>query len=239
MRTRASRATTRSAAPTAATPELRPGALSTQHPVHGAAIPSFDGDRCAVRLSAPSPVRTPRLQLAPVTSHDLEELFALHADPRAFAQDLTEPLTELAQMRWVLGQWTESWQRHGTGYLTVRARGTEMRPDPPEDLPSGLLGVVGLTPLEFEGREVLSAYWRLAPAATGRGVATEAMRAVLAHPRLGALEHEVFAVTAAGNAPSLTLAERLGFVPVPSDHEVPGGRPGDVLLVRRARHEQL
>src|SRR5699024_8251798 len=112
--------------------------------------------------------------------------------PRAFAEDLTEPVTDRARMRWVLGRWRESWDQHGLGYLTVRAReaavGHRAGPPPhdaPAPLPTGLLGVVGLTPLALEAGTALSAYWRLAPAATGQGVASEAMRAVLAHPQLG------------------------------------------------------
>ncbi|GAA1485935.1 GNAT family N-acetyltransferase [Brachybacterium fresconis] len=207
--------------------------------MHGAAIPSFDGDRRAVRPSAVSPVRTPRLHLAPVCSNDLEELFALHADPCAFAEDLTEPLTEVAQMRWVLGRWLESWERHGTGYLTVRPRAEDgsahgstddgaSRAGARRDGP--LLGVVGITPLEDE--RALSAYWRLDPAATGHGLATEAMSAVLAHPALGARHHEVLAVTAAANRPSRALAARLGFSPAPSGRPVPGDRSDDILLIR-------
>ncbi|MGO1947595.1 MAG: GNAT family N-acetyltransferase, partial [Brachybacterium alimentarium] len=234
--------------------------LTAEHSVHGAATPSFDGGRRAVLL------RTERLLLAPVAESDLEELFALHANPLAFADDLTEPLTDREQMRWVLQQWIRAWQEHGTGYLTVRptaagsVRGrtaddgtaadtttddTAARAaarTAPDNAAAGalttrdpLLGVVGLTPLAFEGRHVLSAYWRLDPAVTGCGIATEAARAVLADPRLGARDQKVIAVTAAGNRPSLALAARLGFLR--SEREAPGGRTGDVLLVRRPEDE--
>ena len=172
-------------------------------------------------------LRTARLRLTPVAECELEELLALHADPRAFVEDLTEPLTDLAQMRWVLERWRTTWAEHGLGYLSVRA----LRPtDGSVPLPTGLLGVVGLTPLVVGNRTVLSAYWRLATAATGHGVASEAMREVLAHPQLGG-RSEIVAVTAAGNQPSRALAARLGFTPAPPEQPVPGGRPGDVLLV--------
>jgi len=39
-------------------------------------------------------------------------------------------------------------------------------------------------------------------------------------------------VTASQNAPSRALAQRLGFRPAPPGRPVPGGREGDVLLVR-------
>lgn len=196
--------------------------------MHGAAIPSSGGDRRAVVMRGT--FTTQRLRLAPVAEGDLEELFALHADPRAFADDLTAPLTELAQMRWVLDQWIRAWQQHGTGYLAVRARASS-----DTALPPGLLGVVGLTLLEHEGRQTLSAYWRLTPAATGHGIATEAMDAVLTHPRLGGTDREVVAVTADANRPSCALAARLGFGPAPPDRAIPGGRHGDILLIRRPR----
>lgn len=228
--------------------------------MHGAATPSFDGGRRAVLL------RTERLLLAPVAESDLEELFALHANPLAFADDLTEPLTDREQMRWVLQQWIRAWQEHGTGYLTVRptavrsVRGRTADDGTAADTTTAdtaaraaartapdnaaaralttrdsLLGVVGLTPLAFEGGHVLSVYWRLDPAVTGCGIATEAARAVLADPRLGARDQKVIAVTAAGNRPSLALAARLGFLR--SEQEAPGGRTGDVLLVRRPEDE--
>ena len=250
----------------------------------GAVISSSDGDRRAVGMPGPggaapgaaepgvaasdgTVLTTARLRLSPVAAHELEELFALHADPRAFAEDATAPLTEKEQMRWVLAQWRESWDRHGVGYLSLRARWPsappgpetaphEQRPDLPEQaaglpedaagLPEGLLGVVGLTPLrdrdEGEAGEdapgesaphaVLSAYWRLAPAVHGLGLASEAMTAVLAHPVLGGGGAEILAVTASQNAPSRALAQRLGFRPAPPGRPVPGGREGDVLLVR-------
>ncbi|MFC7464833.1 GNAT family N-acetyltransferase [Brachybacterium sp. GCM10030252] len=179
------------------------------------------------------------MRLSPVSEGDLEELFSLHADARAFVDDLTEPLTARAQMRWVLSRWIEHWQRHGSGYFAVRTRGRT-------GLPAGLLGVVGLATLEADGERdrateaasasgdsaLLSAYWRLDPEAVGRGVATEAMAAVLDDPVVGARECEVVAVTAAGNAASRALAARLGFRAAAPDRPVPGDRPGDVLLVR-------
>lgn len=207
----------------------------------GAVIPSSEGDRRAVGMCGPV---TARLRLSPVADGDLEELFALHADPRAFAEDLTAPLADREQMRWVLTQWIRSWHEHGIGYLTVRALEADQHSAPPlplgdfppthgtSPLPRGLLGVAGLTPLDHQGRRALSAYWRLAPAATGCGIAAEAMAAVLADPRLGVRDQEVVAVTAAGNRPSRALAARLGFLPAPPGRAVPGGRDGDILLIR-------
>ncbi|PMC74479.1 GNAT family N-acetyltransferase [Brachybacterium sp. UMB0905] len=198
----------------------------------GAASPSLDGGCRAVRMSGDFPLVTARLRLDPVGWDDLAELLALHRDPRVFTADSTAPVETAAQMRWVLGQWITCWERHGTGYLTVRARGGGEGTDGPlGHLPEGLLGVVGISLLRTDAGAQRSAYWRLAPSAQGRGVAAEAMRAVLAHPTLGGARR-VIAVTAGGNAPSRALALRLGFRPAPADAPVPGGRSGDVLLIR-------
>ena len=218
------------------------------HVPDGAAVPSPDEERRAVGASGgagehsgacgvggPSGrevgrIRTERLRLAPVTEADEAELYVLHSDPRAFVEDSTDPLTDRAQMRWVLAQWRESWARHGLGHLTVRAREGA-------DLPGGLLGVVGLVPLAgattaSPSGTVLSAYWRLHPEATGLGIATEAMRAVLAQARPDASgPPEIVAITARGNTASLALASRLGFRPAPPGRPVPGGRADDVLLL--------
>ncbi|MGO3208494.1 GNAT family N-acetyltransferase [Brachybacterium sp. AOP42-C2-15] len=212
---------------------------------HSAAVPSPDGDRRAVVISG---IVTTRLRLAPVRAEDLEELFTLHSDPRAFAEDTTAPLTQLAQMRQVLAQWCSAWERDGLGYFTVRARAAaepDARCESPrggpqgadggaEELPAGLLGVVGITALRAGDSELLSAYWRLDPGMTGRGVASEAMRAVLTDPHRGPGGREVIAVTASRNLTSRTLAARLGFRPAAAARPVPGGRVGDVLLVRPA-----
>lgn len=218
----------------------------------GAASPSLDGGCRAVRMSGDFPLVTARLRLDPVGWDDLAELLALHRDPRVFTADSTAPVETAAQMRWVLGQWITCWERHGTGYLTVRARGGGEGTDGPlGHLPEGLLGVVGISLLRTDAGAQRSAYWRLAPSAQGRGVAAEAMRAVLAHPTLGGARR-VIAVTATGNAPSRALAERLGFrLAQPEElasgevgtgraepgsaeprDAVPGGRAGDVLLIR-------
>ncbi|MGP5260074.1 GNAT family N-acetyltransferase [Brachybacterium paraconglomeratum] len=266
------------------------------HVPDGAAVPSPDEERRAVGASGggtradggggsagrrDGEILTERLRLTPVAEADEVELFALHSDPRAFVEDSTDPLTDPAQMRWVLAQWRESWERHGAGHLTVRAREGA-------DLPVGLLGVVGLVPFARDvdratdarrahdpapgaadgsgattaapARTMLSAYWRLSPEVTGRGVATEAMRAVLealpagarrgphaagsdtcthdgraldngTAPDDGTAPFDIVAITDRGNTASLALAARLGFRPAPPGRPVPGGRADDVLLL--------
>ena len=113
------------AAPGAAEPGVaEPDAAASGVAESGAAEPDAAAPDGTVLTTA-------RLRLSPVAAHELEELFALHADPRAFAEDATAPLTEKEQMRWVLAQWRESWDRHGVGYLSLRARRPAAPPGPP------------------------------------------------------------------------------------------------------------
>jgi ribosomal-protein-serine acetyltransferase len=58
-------------------------------------------------------------------------------------------------------------------------------------------------------------YW-LGESATGRGLATEAVRAVLAHARGDLVATEIFAGVTHGNAASAALLARLGFEQVES-----------------------
>lgn len=71
-------------------------------------------------------------------------------------------------------------------------------------------GTAGLRPLDDLGFEI---YYSLAPSAWGRGYATEAAAAVLAHA-LGPMGlSEVFAEVDEGNTASVAVIERLGMTP--------------------------
>ncbi|KRC61811.1 hypothetical protein ASE14_13450 [Agromyces sp. Root81] len=71
-----------------------------------------------------------------------------------------------------------------------------------------LQGIVSLVPVDPP--RYGSGYW-LAEAATGRGIATEAMRSLLEHARMTLGATDVFAGVTHGNTPSIRLLERLGF----------------------------
>lgn len=165
------------------------------------------------------PLLTARLELRALVPADAGELFALHADPRAFAHDSTRPLRDRAQMQWVLGQWIAQREAQGFGYAAIRERagvrsvGGPVEGDPVEDS-AALVGVAGLTRRAAQDapeRTVLSAYYRLRPEAWGRGIAQEAMEALLTELGRALPGAEAQVVTDADNTPSRRLAERLGF----------------------------
>lgn len=168
-----------------------------------------------------APLLTDRLALHALASTDLEAIFELHADRRTFEHDSTAPVRDRERMREVLETWISAREELGLGYATVHPRA---------DGPRGaLLGVCGLTRYDLAGREVLSAYYRFSPAAWGRGIAAEAMRAVLAQADRALPGVESVVITDRGNTPSLALAGRLGYRA--TDAQVPDG-PHLVVLSR-------
>lgn len=145
--------------------------------------------------SAPSP--GPRLAFRPLAEADRDAFAAMHMDPavsdwlgRRFDRPAADALFDtLADGRpWAL----EAAMDAGHGFIGLAG----LRPIP-EGLPPHAPGAL----------EIL---WRLAPAAQGRGYATEAARALLAHGFAQGAE-EIRAWTAATNARSRAVAARIGM----------------------------
>jgi RimJ/RimL family protein N-acetyltransferase len=152
-------------------------------------------------MSSTVTIETERLRLRPVAKDDLDEVVRLHEDPEV-ARFMGTPDREWLE-EWVEGsdrEWTEL--GYGRMALLDRAGGE-------------FLGRTGLKRWpQFEETEV---GWALRPEARGRGLATEAARAVL---RWAFERFDLPYVTAMirpDNAPSLAVAERLGLSPVRED----------------------
>jgi len=75
---------------------------------------------------------------------------------------------------------------------------------------AGLLGVVGMHPIDRGNRQGSLGYW-LGSGSEGQGIMTRACRAVLAEAFDGYGLHRMEIRAATGNASSCALAERLGF----------------------------
>lgn len=137
---------------------------------------------------------------------DLAVLWLLHSDPQAFELDTIGPLTVVDQMERVLSMWLAAAEADGFGYQLVST-------------PAGdALGVTGLSGMDLGGRRVANAYVRFFPEAWGRGYARAALGECIheleAAATAGTIEKvpaEAAFVTAAGNAPARSLAEKLGF----------------------------
>ena len=144
----------------------------------------------------PAPLHTARLRLRARTLADLEAIVAMDADPTV--------------RRFIGGPLDPSSHRE-----EVRRRIVEGRPEPHASWAvewrgrPGLLGLCGLSPSEDLGLTQIG--WRLLPCAWGRGVATEAARAVLARA-LGPIGlPTVVALIHPDNRGSIRVAEKAGM----------------------------
>lgn len=141
-----------------------------------------------------------RLTLAPLAPDHTEGLVALFADPRAshyFPVDFSD---EKVARDFVAGRlgfagppelgywaWLLDGQVVGLGHL-----------QPSRDLPS----------------ELIETGWCVRPDLWRRGLATEAIRALLDYGLSDLGLPAVWALVGSGNAPSVSFARRLGFLPV-------------------------
>ncbi|MEM9294956.1 MAG: GNAT family protein [Planctomycetota bacterium] len=140
------------------------------------------------------------LRLQQFIDDDAEALFAVIDGFRGallpymrWALDVKSP----ADMRELIGRWTEQTQTTGAVSLGVELEGR-------------WVGAVFHLRPNAEDRNVEIGYW-LTPAARGRGVATRAVRALFDWTFRELDYRRAYLRIAAHNAPSIALAERLGL----------------------------
>jgi RimJ/RimL family protein N-acetyltransferase len=147
-------------------------------------------------------LETARLALRPVAAGDLALALALGADARVMASLGGTQSAEQCQA-WLARQ-LEHWRTHAFGRFHVSAN-------------NRFVGFVGLSRHDFERGIVpgVEVAWRLAFDEWGKGYATEAARAAIAHGFQTLGLTEIIAVTNRDNARSRRVMERLGmhFVP--------------------------
>jgi RimJ/RimL family protein N-acetyltransferase len=170
---------------------------------------------------------TERLVLRPVAAADHAGLLAHWTAPQVRRFLFDDAVVSPGQITAMIEDSARSFIAAGYGLWLIRERSG---PDLANTglAGTGLAGTVGLRPLEDLGPEIV---YSLAPSVWGRGYATEAARAVVAHA-LGALGlPEVLAEVDEGNAASVAVTERLGMIPV----ETVAGPAGPVIRYRRTR----
>jgi [ribosomal protein S5]-alanine N-acetyltransferase len=142
---------------------------------------------------------TERLVLRPVTAQDHAALLALWTAPEVRRFLFDGAVLSPAEITGIIEDSGRDFAADGYGLWLIRERdGT------------GLVGTAGLRPLEDLGLEV---YYSLDPGARGRGLATEAARAVVEYA-LGPLGRpEVLAEVDEGNEASAAVVRRLGMTP--------------------------
>ena len=151
-------------------------------------------------------IQTERLILRQWRPDDIPAFVAMNADPRVmefFASTLTE-----AQSIAFAGRVAEHFAEKGFGWWAVEVR-------------SGMpfAGFVGLSVPRFEAHftPCVEIGWRLAHAAWGKGYATEAARAALAHGFEVLKLEEIVSFTTVANIRSRAVMEKIGMHRDPAD----------------------
>ncbi|ROP32613.1 GNAT family N-acetyltransferase [Couchioplanes caeruleus] len=143
---------------------------------------------------------TARLALRRPVAADVDAIFDVHHDAEACHHNPSDLLATRTDAEDVFARWDGHWRRHGFGYWVVSAR---------ED--GTTLGFCGLKFVRFRDREVLNLFYRLAPAAWGTGVGTEAATAVVRWAGEHLPDWPILARVRPGNVASQKVAQRAGL----------------------------
>ena len=147
---------------------------------------------------------TDRLTLRPVAVDDMADLISLWADADFTRHIMGRGLSE-EEVWFRLLRDLGHWQAKGYGNWSIR-----------ETTTGAYVGSVGV--LDYR-REMTPAFdapelgWGVAPAFQGQGLAFEALQAALAWTDAYRLEPRTVCMISPDNAPSVKLAERVGYRP--------------------------
>jgi RimJ/RimL family protein N-acetyltransferase len=147
-------------------------------------------------------LETPRLLLRRWQDADLDGLAAVNAQPEVmrYIHD-GRPLDRNATAE-RLAAYRRHWDEHGFGLYAVEVKET-----------GGLAGFTGLAVPAFlpEIMPAVEIGWRLGREHWGRGLATEAARAVVAHTRAGLGLRRLVSIHVVGNDASARVMVKLGM----------------------------
>jgi [ribosomal protein S5]-alanine N-acetyltransferase len=146
-------------------------------------------------------VETERLLLRPPVDADLDAVWRIHSDPRTNRFNPAPPMASPVAARIRLNDMLTDWRVYGHGYWTVLERST----------PTAVVGFGGLRQTLWRGRRVWNLYYRLDPAAWGRGLGAELARAAVAAWRELPGGLPLIAYTTSENVPSQKTAAAAGL----------------------------
>lgn len=147
-------------------------------------------------------LRTPRLTLRRWREDDLEPMAAINADPEVMRCVVDGSVRDRERTAEVIARWEREWDERGVGLFAVEVRET-----------GRLAGFTGLTVPDYLP-EILPAVeidWRLGRPFWGRGIATEAARAVLHFALRDRGLARVVGVHQVGNDASEAVMRKLGM----------------------------
>lgn len=142
--------------------------------------------------------RTARLLLRRITSADAPAIVAIQSDPRT---NTHRPggAPSRAESEEVVDGFIRCWRERGIGYWVVEFAGE-------------VVGVAGVRPFDFRGRECWNLYYRFAPSMWGQGLAVEAAREAVAVAEAQRPGRPVVARTRPSNLPALQVAKNTGLI---------------------------
>lgn len=146
-------------------------------------------------------IGTARLQLAPVTDNDVDDLHALDSDRsvmRFVNGGIPTPRRDIAD--WVIPRAQAEYAAYGTGLWTIR-----------RSAGGGFVGWTSLRTPRHSNRSELELSYRLRRDGWGRGIATEATTALVAMSFEQLATQRIFASTLAMNTGSRRVMQKLGM----------------------------
>lgn len=175
---------------------------------------------------AATSIVTDRLTLCRPVERDLPGLYELHADPRVWEHLPAGRHTSLAETRTLIDRYVEGWDANGLDVWVARDRET-----------AALVGIGGPS---LRGGRAWNLYYRLAPAAWGRGFAQEIIMAARAAVAARGSDLPVVAYLLEHNEGSRRAAERAGLELVWRGRDRGNPDPAAVRLVfaDRPLHEE-
>lgn len=143
-------------------------------------------------------VLTDRLELRPVTTQDVEELFAITSDPATWQHAPDGRHRDRGTTEDWITRAAARWRSDGLSYWLVRLRADQR--------------VVGIGGVQRQSTGNWNLYYRFAPSAWGHGYATELGRAALAAAHELDNTVPVIAWVLPHNTASINVARRLGLI---------------------------
>ena len=151
-------------------------------------------------MSEPSIVETERLELRPLTMDDLDALALIYRDSEVrkyFPEGTLTYEQTREELEWIIDVY---YAQHGFGLWATTHKQT-----------NEFIGRCGLLPWTIDGRSEVEVAYLLARAYWGRGLGTEAARAILAYG-FGELHlSRLICLIDPGNEASITVALKIGM----------------------------
>lgn len=145
-------------------------------------------------------LETERLRLDRPARADAAGVFAILGDSRTVEHNPSDLLREESEAVELVDRWVRHWDEHGFGYWCVRMAGSNR-----------VIGYVGVKRMTVRGSRVLNLVCRLGPDTWGRGLATEAVSAVVSSVASEMPTETILGRVRPGNSASQNVARKAGL----------------------------